>query len=147
MTNHQRLALAPATALAALWLLTGCGSEGNGYQVKVSVPPPAPSASVSAGAQHLYAYDQAASSAAEPVAAYDRALTALAAHCLEQVQPLEDAVHGAATRLKALGSKDQTHLTVLRGVADSLPGAYPRLRCTPFFDTYVAAQQLTGTVH
>ncbi|MEV6212384.1 hypothetical protein [Kitasatospora sp. NPDC051914] len=135
MTILQRSALA---TLATALLLAGCSSG--------SPASPGPSATGSP-AQELRALDQAAGATTEPATAYDEAFAKLAAHCLEHAPALADEVRGTAAQLKALGSKTQTHLTVLRDVAAAIPDAYPRSNCAPYLGEFVGAQKLTGTVH
>ncbi|WP_111551900.1 hypothetical protein [Kitasatospora sp. SolWspMP-SS2h] len=138
--NAQRIASAATAAL----LLAAC-SSGTTVTVK---PLPTPAATdLSAAAQELRALDQAAGATTEAADAYDRAFAALAARCVEQPRTLEAEVHSTAAQLKALGSETQTRLTVLNGIAAAIPPAYPRSNCAPYLDTYVAAQQATGTIH
>ncbi|MFC8450233.1 hypothetical protein [Kitasatospora sp. NPDC057223] len=130
--------------MTATLLLAAC-SSGNTVTVK---PLPTPAATdLSAAAQALRALDQAAGATTETADAYDQAFAALAARCVDQPRELETEAHSAVARLKAFGSKTQTHLTVLRAIAAAIPPAYPRTNCAPYFGIYVDAQQGTGTIH
>ncbi|MFC8454797.1 hypothetical protein [Kitasatospora sp. NPDC057223] len=133
--------------MAATLLLAACSS---GYTVTVK-PLPTPAATeLSAAAQALRALDQASGATTESADAYDQAFAALAARCVEQPWELKAEARSAVARLKAFGSKTQTHLTVVRAIAAAISPADPRVNCVPYFGIYVRyveAQQGTGTIH
>ena len=137
---NRTLSLA-AISCAALLALTGCAMSSTPSTASAPNAAPATTAATPPVPEQLRDMDIAANVDVQPQSAYNTAFAALSKDCTEQGVPLANEVHATLGLLQKAKITDETHLTVMQHIAQSIPAGSPKMSCADIAGAYVTLRE------